>query len=168
MSASSPEKSPPSTTASSDKKEWKLDESSLWWLSLGVFQNPGNVLLISSVPFCVGAYFGYRKPTEKMEKLVGSFGTENSEEAQKFGTEAERRLLGIRTAGRALRLGTLGSVGTMGILSASELEHWALVGTLISNRQTAEEHKLTESFLPFYHLLQHFSMPLGSEPWTKL
>jgi hypothetical protein len=128
MSASSPEESPSSTA--SDKKEWKLDESSLWWLSLGVFQNPGNVLLVSSIPFCAGAYFGYRQPTEKMEKLVGSFGTENSEAAKEFGSEAERRLLGVRTAGRALRLGTLGSVGTFGILSASELEYWALVGRL--------------------------------------
>jgi hypothetical protein len=122
MSASSnpEEESPSSSTTASDKKEWKLDESSLWWLSLGVFQNPGNVLLLSSIPFCAGAYLGYIKPTEKMEKLVGSFDTENSKAAKEFGSDAERRLLGVRTAGRALQLGTLGSVGTFGLLSASE------------------------------------------------
>jgi hypothetical protein len=114
-----PEESPP-LSPTPDKKEWKLDESSLWWLSLGVFQNPGNVLLISSIPFCAGAYLGYRQPTEKMEKLVGSFGTETSDASKEFGSDAERRLLGVRTAGRALRLGTLSSVGTFGILSASK------------------------------------------------
>ena len=124
--ATTPSPEPEESTLStvSEKKEWKLDESSLWWLSLGVFQNPGNVLLISSIPFLAGAYVGYRKPTEKMEKLVGSFGVENSEAAKEFGTDAERRLLGVRTAGRALQLGTLSSVGAFGILSASKLEHW--------------------------------------------
>lgn len=105
-------------TESNRTREWKLEESSLWWLGLDIWKNPGNVLLLSSVPFCAGAYFGYKKPSEKLEKLAGA-GKKMTEE--EMGTLAERRMLGMQTAARALRLGTLGSVGTFGMLGAGEL-----------------------------------------------
>ena len=52
-----------------------MEESSLWWLGLDIWKHPGNVLLISSIPFCAGAYFGYKKPSEKLQKLAGADGS---------------------------------------------------------------------------------------------
>ena len=112
------------------KKEWKLEDSSLWWLSHDIFQHPGNVLLMASIPFCAGAYVGYTKPMENMEKLIGpttttttstaaSTASTNSLERQ-FGSEAERRAMGFRVASRALRIATLSSVGTFGMIGAGK------------------------------------------------
>ena len=116
------------------KKEWKLENSSLWWLSHDVFQHPGNVLLMASIPFCAGAYFGYTKPMENMEKLIGSTnptaaagasspstGNSTNTLERQFGNEAERRAMGFRTAARALRVATFSSVGTFGMIGASKL-----------------------------------------------
>ena len=114
-------------TASLDKENgWKLENSSLWWLSHDIFQHPGNVLLLSSIPFCAGAYIGFTKPMEKMEKMIGSTTpTESNSNSngssnidKKFGSEAERRALGFRLASRALRIATFSSVGTFGMLGA--------------------------------------------------
>jgi hypothetical protein len=104
------------STSANKEKEWKLEESSLWWLGLDIWKHPGNVLLLTSLPFCAGAYFGYKKPSEKLEKLAGA--AENLTEQELL---ADGRRLGLQTAGRALRLGTLGAVGTFGMIGAGEL-----------------------------------------------
>jgi hypothetical protein len=96
------------------ENEWKLEESSLWWLSLPVFQNPGNVLLLSSIPFCIGGYIGYKKPSEKLDQLAGV-----KADGKEMESLAEARRVGIQTAGRALRLGTLGSMGSCGMIGAA-------------------------------------------------
>lgn len=96
------------------EKEWKLDESSFWWLSLPVFQNPGNILLLSSIPFCIGGYIGYKKPTEKLERLVGK-----KIDGKEMESLPELRRLGLQSAGRALRLATLGTIGSFGMLGAA-------------------------------------------------
>ena len=42
---------------------------------MGWLNSPGNILLLTSVPFFAGAYFGYRMPTEQLEDLIqGSVG----------------------------------------------------------------------------------------------
>jgi hypothetical protein len=108
-----------SNTTNEGKSSWKSLEEypMLWWLGLDVWKNPANVLLISSIPFCAGAYFGYRKPTEKLEELVGK----GKKGVSKAGVPtAEYRRLGIQTAGRALRLGTLGAFGAFGMLGAGK------------------------------------------------
>eukprot|EP00980_Cylindrotheca_fusiformis_P005251 scaffold1120_cov127-Cylindrotheca_fusiformis.AAC.13 len=102
------------TPHAKEEKDWKLEESYLWWLSLPVFQNPGNVLLFSSIPFCIGGYIGYKKPTKRLEELVGS-----KENGMELALLPERRRLGIQLARRALRLATLGTVGTFGMLGAA-------------------------------------------------
>jgi hypothetical protein len=109
-----------SSSSASDKKEttWKLEESSLWWLSLDFFKHPGNVLLLTSVPFCAGAYLGYRKPTEKLDALVGAGKNAVTQLEKEFGTVEDRRRVGLQTAARAFRLATLGAVGSFGMLSA--------------------------------------------------
>jgi hypothetical protein len=102
------------STPPTKEKEWKLEESSIWWLSLPVFQNPGNVLLFSSIPFCVGCYMGYKKPTDKLDKLAGV-----KVDGKEMESLAEARRVGIQTAGRALRLGTLGIIGSYGMIGAA-------------------------------------------------
>jgi hypothetical protein len=101
-------------TPPTKENEWKLEESSLWWLSLPVFQNPGNILLFSSIPFCIGGYIGYKKPTEKLDKLAGV-----KADGKEMESLAEARRVGLQTAGRALRLGTLASMGTCGMIGAA-------------------------------------------------
>lgn len=61
----------PSTTPQTTTREWKLEESSLWWLSLDFFQHPGNILFLTSIPFCMGAYYGYAQPADRLEQWVG-------------------------------------------------------------------------------------------------
>lgn len=131
-----------STTANrppSDKpaEEWKLENSSLWWLSLDLFQNPGNVLLMTSVPFCMGAYYGYLQPPEKLEEWVGDAPTENKSSSPGSTTSSttnrvarralEReteilaaRQMGLQIASRAFGLATLGTVGSFGLLGAGK------------------------------------------------
>jgi hypothetical protein len=115
---------PPSSVQpeSSTTKEWKLENSSFWWLGHDIFQNPANILLFSSIPFCAGAYFGYKAPTEKMEELIGLSGGSSSSlsklDPKEFGTEGERRAAGFKMASRALRLATLSSFGTFGMIGA--------------------------------------------------
>jgi len=89
-----------------------------------VSDHPASVLAMASVPFCAGAYFGFRSPmSSKMESLVGSSSAvtdprrEEALEAD-FGPLEERRRVGVRTASRALRVATLTSVGTFGMVSA--------------------------------------------------
>ena len=55
---------------------------------------------------------GYRQPTKKLEELVGLVDDSSNDKK----VVIERRILGIRTASKALRLATLGTVGTFGVL----------------------------------------------------
>jgi hypothetical protein len=113
--------SPQEEAGSSNTRTWKLEESSLWWLSLDVFQHPGNVLLMSSIPFVAGAFFGYKKPTEKLEELAGGRKRKKKKtDKVDVAALAEHRRLGLQTASRALRLATLGAVGSFGMLGAGE------------------------------------------------
>ena len=114
-----------SSSSCSSVEFWNnLEESPLFfWMGFDIWKNPANVLLISSVPFFAGAYVGYKKPTEKLEELaVGSTSKNNKIEGDKVGgiPTAERRRLGLKMASRALRLATMGTVGTFGILGACE------------------------------------------------
>ena len=120
-SSSSSSSSPPPPQETNDKtnrKDWSLEESSLSWLSLDGWDHPGNVLLISSIPLCAGACFGYMRNSKKLEILAGKGG--DSIDKKALESLAERRRLGVRTAARALRLATLGTVGTFGILGAGK------------------------------------------------
>lgn len=133
--------SSPSSTAelSPIRKEWKLEESSLWWLSLDFFQNPGNILLLTSVPFCMGAYYGSIQPAERLEEWVGddvrqsqsSRGESSSSSSSNrpVATAARRALeresetmaarqLGVHTAARALSLATMGTFATFTLVGA--------------------------------------------------
>jgi hypothetical protein len=134
----------PSPETESKASEWKLEESSIWWLTYfwepgklpGWFSNPGNILMLTSVPFFAGAYVGYRMPTERFEDLIqGSVGGGGSADGvvDKRGktTSAKRskvsikavdqdaiKVVAARTASKALRIATLGTVGTFGFLGA--------------------------------------------------
>lgn len=98
----------PETTSSSSS--WNFDDSSLpSWFSY--FQNPGTILLFSSIPFCIGGYVGYRMPSKKLEELAGVKDAEPT-------TTFDKRKLGVKYAARALRLATFSTVGSVGILGA--------------------------------------------------
>lgn len=119
------------TSPTSSNSTWKLEESSVWWISnfieagnsSGWINNPGNVLLLTSVPFFAGAYFGYRMPTERLEDLIqgGTSGYNGSgKAASKLQTSDKDaiRAAAARTASKALRIATLGTVGTFGFVGA--------------------------------------------------
>ena len=108
------------TSTQGQPPSWKLEESSLWWLSLDIWKNPGNVLLISSIPFCAGAYLGYKKPSKRLEQLAGKGDSNGGSVDKQFGSLNDRRRLGLQTAARALRLATLGTVGVFGMLGAGK------------------------------------------------
>jgi hypothetical protein len=113
-------------------QDWTLENSSLWWLSLDLFQNPGNILLMSSIPFCVGAYYGYSRPGNNLEEWVSDLPRESHSKATSASTRAARkaieketeimasRQLGVQLAARALGVATLGTVGTFGVLAGGE------------------------------------------------
>lgn len=116
---------------------WKLEDSSIWWIGYlwdpenpsGLHNNPGNALLLTSVPFFAGAYFGYRVPTEQLEDLIqGGVGGRPPSETQRTTATPVRRpvaadqdaikAVAARTASKALRIATLGTVGTFGFVGA--------------------------------------------------
>mmetsp|Transcript_12147 Transcript_12147/g.13738 ORF Transcript_12147/g.13738 Transcript_12147/m.13738 type:complete len:282 (+) Transcript_12147:263-1108(+) len=132
-------------------RQWKLEESSLWWLSYcfgtdnndgdnnnssGWHQKPGNVLLLTSVPFFAGAYFGYKVPATRLEDLVeggtsnGGVDSKNNDTIRSqrarncFSTEIKIieqdavKVVAARTASKALRIATLGTFGTFGFIGA--------------------------------------------------
>ena len=126
-----------------NKKAWKLEESSLWWLSYcwstdennntsGWLQNPGNILFLTSVPLIAGTYFGLRMPADRLEDFVGGGlgdgGVDNSNtkdtmsrKAARIKTAADKeaiKAVAAQTASRALRIATLGTVGTFGFIGA--------------------------------------------------
>jgi hypothetical protein len=116
-------------------KEWKLENSSLWWLSLDLFQNPGNVLMMTSIPFCMGAYYGYLQPADAIEEWVGDNPAENKPSSQSSSTTnrvvqravereteilATTRQMGLQVASRAFVLASLGTVGSFGIIAAGK------------------------------------------------
>lgn len=118
------ESNPPSTFG------WNLEEKSEW---LGWINSPANILMVTSVPFFAGAYFGYRMPTEQLEELIqGSVGGTNkdSQVSSKAKTTSRKQInteavdkdairrVAARTASKAFRIATLGTVGTFGILGA--------------------------------------------------
>jgi len=138
-----------STSTSTSASTWKLEESSIWWLSyfwepgkpLGWISNPGNILLLTSVPFFAGAYFGYRMPTEQLEDLIqggigstdSSDGIDNSSQKKsRINTSSGNRIsasikavdqdlirvAAAQTASKALRIATLGIVGAFGFVGA--------------------------------------------------
>jgi hypothetical protein len=132
------------SSSSSSKKAWKLEESSLWWLSYcwstdennntsGWLQHPGNILFLTSVPLIAGTYFGLRMPADRLEDIVGGSmgdGGDNnsnnnkdtmSRKAAKIKTAADKdaiKAVAAQTASRALRIATLGTVGTFGFIGA--------------------------------------------------
>lgn len=118
------ESNPPSAS------RWNLEEKSEW---LGWLNNPANILMVTSVPFFAGAYFGYRMPTEQLEELIqGSVGgtSKDSQVSSKAKTASGKQIsseavdkdairrVAARTASKAFRIATLGTVGTFGILGA--------------------------------------------------
>lgn len=133
-------------STSTSTSTWKLEESSIWWLSYfwgpgkpsDWLSNPGNILLLTSVPFFAGAYFGYRMPTEQLEDLIqGSVGGTGSTDgvdssSQKKALSSGKRIsasvkavehdavraVAAQTASKALRIATLGMVGTFGFIGA--------------------------------------------------
>ncbi|KAL3945550.1 MAG: hypothetical protein SGBAC_000374 [Bacillariaceae sp.] len=62
------------------------------------------------MPVVGGAYVGYKKPTKKLQNLVDA-----KVDAE---TIAGRRQLGVHTAARALRVATIGTVTTFGVVGA--------------------------------------------------
>uniref|UniRef100_A0A7S0UHR5 Transmembrane protein 242 n=1 Tax=Pseudo-nitzschia delicatissima TaxID=44447 RepID=A0A7S0UHR5_9STRA len=147
------------STSEGEAVATKVEESSSGWTSdffengksIAWITNPGNILLITSVPFFAGAYFGYRMPTEQLEDLIGSVGgtdkangiDESSNKASRTKTTSgkqasgkviepnEVRVVAARTASKALRIATLGTVGTFGFLGA--------VGFYMSGYKSLEE-----------------------------
>lgn len=124
---------PPSILGKST--DWKLENSSLWWLSLDFFQNPANILLISSVPFCAGAYYGYSRPGNNLEEWVSDLPPENRDSTKATNSAGNRiarkaieketeimatRQLGAQLAVRALGVATLGIVGTFGVVAGGQ------------------------------------------------
>lgn len=119
--------------------EFQLENSSLWWLTLDFFQHPGNVLLMSSFPLCIGAYYGYKQPGANLEEWVGDVPTESKSSAGRSNRVAQKamqreaeimasRQLGLQVASRALGVATIGTIGIFGILGAGafsrlELQH---------------------------------------------
>jgi len=125
-------------TSNKPQEGWTLENSSLWWLSFDLFQNPGKILLMTSIPFCAGAYYGYARPGNNLEEWVSDLPKEESDwkkgESQRslganrkaLEREAQimaSRQLGLQVATRALGIATLGTVGTFGLLTGSELLH---------------------------------------------
>jgi hypothetical protein len=112
---------------------WTLENSSLWWLGLDVFQNPANILLMSSIPFCVGAYYGYARPGNNLEEWVSDLPKEShSKPMSTAGNRISRmamekeaeimaaRQLGVQVAARAFGIATLGTIGSFGVLTGGE------------------------------------------------
>ncbi len=120
-----------STFTTQEKEDWKLENSSLWWLSLDFFQNPGTVLLISSIPLSLGAYYGFVQPGENLEKWVGDAPTNVEVQSPKSNRMVQRALekeietmaarqLGLQVASKALGVATFATLGTFSILGAGE------------------------------------------------
>ncbi|KAL3924495.1 MAG: hypothetical protein SGARI_006026, partial [Bacillariaceae sp.] len=89
-------------------------------------QHPGNVLLLTSVPLIAGAFVGYKLPTlRSVEDMVG--GDNKNGVAKAKPTDAalaeihpdQARALASRTAVRAFRIATFGTVATFGVLGAA-------------------------------------------------
>lgn len=93
-----------------DIEEWKVEDSFLWWTQHPFFQNPWNILGISAIPVVAGAYIGYKKPAKKLQNLVDIKADAD--------TLVGRRQMGVQTAARALRIATLGTVTTFGVVGA--------------------------------------------------
>ena len=105
-------------SSSRRRQDWSLDNSSFWWLAE---LSPTAVLLGSSVPLLGGAFLGFRKAqTLKLVKEDESASGSSAATKSSNLSQVERRQLGIRTAARALRIATLTSVGTFGMIGAGE------------------------------------------------
>lgn len=124
-----------------ETKPW-LENSSLEWLTgtLEFFQTPSSILLVSSIPFCLGAYYGFLQPGQNLEKWVGDVPTttngtgggdilpENQRNVARNGLarramqkEAENwaaRQLGFQTASKALGIATFVNLGAFSLLGA--------------------------------------------------
>jgi hypothetical protein len=124
--------------------KFQLEHSSMEWLTgtLDFFQTPSHVLFLSSIPFCLGAYYGFRQPGENLEKWVGDVPTtitsttnNNSSDSQQRNVarnglarralqkEAENwaaRQLGFQMASKALGIATFANLGAFSILGAGE------------------------------------------------
>jgi hypothetical protein len=94
-----------------------------------VLTHPGNVLLFTSVPLLAGAFVGYKLPTlQSLQEMVGdrsataAGGTPSRHSLQPTGaaplTADEVRALASRTAVRAFRIATFGTVATFGAFGA--------------------------------------------------
>jgi len=103
-----------------------------------LFQNPGNILIMSSLPFCFGAYYGYARPGNNLEEWISDLPKESpSSKTVSAGTRAankaiEReaeimasRQLGVQLAARAFGIATLGTVGAFGALAGGECRVYA-------------------------------------------
>ena len=85
----------------------------------GWLYNPGSTLLLTSVPFFAGAYFGYRIPIERLEGLAQEGTSEmGTGTPTKPADQQAIKAVAARTASRALRIATLGTVGTFGLFGA--------------------------------------------------
>lgn len=126
------------------EREGKHEENTLGWLSNNNYsdnnnsnswlQNPGIILLLTSIPFCTGAYIGHKIPTDSVEDFVlGSAMGIDKKKRDKITSERSRycsvkkikiadqdavKAIARRTALKALRIATLGTVGTFGFIGA--------------------------------------------------
>lgn len=93
-----------------DIVEWNIEDSFLWWTQHPFFQNPWNIMGISGCTVLAGAYVGYKRPTKKLQNLVHA-----KIDAEKL---ASRKQLGFQMASRALRVATIGTVSSFGVVAA--------------------------------------------------
>ena len=134
--------SPPTNKTNMDAPTFGL--SSLEWLpeAMDFFQTPSTVLLVSSIPLCLGAYYGFRQPGENLEKWVGDVPTttgnnyngggdsttqrniaRNGLAQRAMQKEAENwaaRQLGFQMASKALGVATFVNLGAFSLLGAGE------------------------------------------------
>jgi hypothetical protein len=110
--------------------ERNMDDASPWrFTTFSEWQHPAAVLTLVSMPFCAGAYIGYKIPISKFEELVGPEPPLSQSIPQGPSVTAGRtvesgiadvdtRKLATRVALKALRVATLGTVGTFGLVGA--------------------------------------------------
>lgn len=99
-----------------------------------LLHHPGNILLISSIPLCAGAYIGYKIPTDRVEELVESRRRRRKKGIKQRANpvrEAAVKVIAARTASKALRIATVGTVGAFSFLGA--------IGFYVSGYDTFED-----------------------------
>ena len=104
------------------QKTWKSLELFVSITKLEVFQHPASALLVTSIPFVAGSYFGYKQSAKRLQEWSTETTVDSGESISKRMGDpiknADKIQLGIHTAGRALRIATLATVGTFGLVAS--------------------------------------------------